>query len=107
MKKTLFVLCLFFVVCLIAAPAAFAQYGVSTLNGQARTFTLPDHPEHASFASLAVETSVVGGGSFASAQGERPASDFPRADEVALGTTARELKKQHEAVKKSKVVYVN
>ena len=105
MKKALFLLCLFS--CVFCASAAFAQYGVSTVNTQSRTYSVPDHPAHASFAPLAAETSVVGGGSFASAQGERPASDFPHADEVALGTSARELKKLHEEVKKSKVVYVN
>jgi|SRR5271163_5272024 hypothetical protein len=104
MKKLLFVLCLF------STTAVFAQYyssGGSTLNSQPQVYESPSHPAHASYAPLSQEQTVLATGSFASAQGERPFSDFPQPEAVPLGTSARELKKEHTQLKKSHVVWVN
>jgi hypothetical protein len=101
MKATLFAVCLF------SASAAFAQYG--TISSEPRPFASPSHPAHASYTALSAEQSVVGGGNYSTAQGERRASDFPQADEVSLGAAARELKKQHAELKtkKSPTIWIN
>ncbi len=103
MKKTLFV------IFLLSATAAFAQYGgAGTLNNQAQSYQFQTHPAHAAFAAMSQELSVLASASYASAQGERPVSDFPQAKEVSLGAAARELRKQHAAqLKKSHIVWVN
>ena len=101
MKKTLFVLCLFL------ATAAFAQIGANTLNNQVSPPQFNSHEEHASYTAMSAERSILASSSYASAQGERPASDFPQAEAVSLGAYAREIKKQHAQVKKSRVVWIN
>ena len=105
MKKTLFLLCLLF------ATAAFAQRAGAGISNQPQIYTFPEHPGHASYASMAHEQSILPGTSYSSAQGERPASDFPQqataAEAVSLGTVARELRQQHTQVKKARVVWVN
>jgi hypothetical protein len=103
MKKTLFVLCL------LSASTAFAQ---NYASGSGRSsdpviYESPSHPAHADFAPMSQEHSILGSSGFASAQGERPAWDFPQAEGVSLGAAARELKKQRAQVKKSRVVWVN
>jgi hypothetical protein len=103
MKKVLFV------ICLLSATAAFAQYsGV----GNSRTtepiiYSSPSHPAHAGYVPMSSEQNILAGASYTSAQGERPASDFPQPEAIALGTAARDLKKQHAQMKKSTVVWVN
>jgi len=103
MKKTLFV------ICLLSATAAFAQYGgAGTVNNQAQSYQFQTHPAHAAFAAMGQELSVLASGSYGSAQGERPVSDFPQPEAVSLGTAARELRKQHAAEsKKPHIVWVN
>jgi len=103
MKKTLFMLCL------LSASAAFAQnqYNPYGLNSQITTPQFNSHDAHASFAPMSQERSILASSGFASAQGDRPASDFPQAEGVSLGAAARELRKQHAQVKKSRVVWVN
>ncbi len=104
MKKTLFVLCL------LSATAAFAQYnntGGNTLNSQPQFIEFSSHPAHADYAPMSQEHSVLSSSSYTTAQGERPASDFPQPESVSLGAVARELRKQHAQLKKSRVVWVN
>jgi hypothetical protein len=103
MKKTLFVLCL------LSTTAAFGQYysGLSTLNNQAQSPSFLSHPAHAEYAALAQETNILATTNYSSAQGERPASDFPQGPQASLGERARELRKEHENVKKSRVVWIN
>jgi len=105
MKKILFVFV--FVLCLLSTTAAFAQYAVSRTSTEPTSFASPNHPAQASYTPMSQERSVLGSGSYSSAQGERPFSDFPQPELVPLGTTARELKKQHAELKKSRVVWVN
>jgi hypothetical protein len=104
MKTTLFLLCL------LSTTAAFAQYGAA-ISGQPQVYEFPDHQGHASYAPMGRERSILSGTSFSSAQGDRPASDFPHqataAEAVSLGTIARELRQQHAQLKKSRVVWVN
>ena len=102
MKKTLLVLCL------LSSTAAFAQfYGIgASRDSQPVIYEPPSHPEHASYAPLMQEQSVVSS-SYSTAQGERRASDFPQAEGISLGAYAREQKKQHEQRKRAQVVWVN
>ena len=105
MKTILILLCLLF------ATTAFAQHAGPGISSQPQIYTFPDHPGHASYASMAREQSILPGMSYSSAQGEKPASDFPHqatAEEaISLGTVARELRQQHAQVKKARVVWVN
>jgi hypothetical protein len=104
MKKTLFVICLF------SATAAFAQYsnnGSTRINTDPVTLQSPSHPAHAGYVSMGSEQNILANASYTSAQGERPASDFPQPEAISLGTAARELKRQHAQVRKSRVVWVN
>jgi hypothetical protein len=102
MKKTLLVLSLF-----VLTTAAFAQYGGGFVSSEPQIFRPPEHPAHASFAPIKSEVSIYPGTSYISAQGDRPASDFPQAASVSLGDIAREFKKEHALVKKSTTVWVN
>jgi hypothetical protein len=103
MKKALFVFSLLF------STAAFGQYlvGSSNIGTQPYIPALPDHPAHASYAPMSSGQSVLGSGSYASAQGERPVSDFPQPEAVSLGAAARELRKEHTQLKKARAVWVN
>lgn len=102
MKKALFV---FF---LLSTSAVFAQVGASSyLSNQPVIFEAPSHAAHASYTPMSAEQTILATSSYASAQGERPASDFPQPEGVSLGAAARELKKQHAQLKKSPVVWVN
>ena len=95
-------------VCVLSTSAAFGQYYANHLDSQVQIYRSPDHPSYATYAPMAQERGVAGGGSSMSyAQGERPVSDFPQAAPVPLGDTARELKKQHALVKKARVVWEN
>jgi hypothetical protein len=101
MKTTLLVLCV------LMTTAAFGQLYGGGLNSQVQVFHAAEHPGHAGYTSMAQETSVVGGGGYTIAQGERPTWDFPQAPQKSLGEAARELKKQHDVARKSRVVWVN
>ena len=103
MKKTLFVLCL------LSASAAFAQnqYNPYSLNTQPTIPQFQTHDAHAGYVPMLSERSILASSSYASAQGDRPASDFPQAEAVSLGAVAREIRKQHAQVKKSHVVWIN
>lgn len=103
MKTTLFVLCL------LSTTAAFAQYNNTGAGRSSEPYIVesPSHNAHAGYAPLSTGQSVLASASYSSAQGERPASDFPQPEAIALGTTARELRKQHSQMKKSRVVWVN
>jgi len=104
MKKTLFLLCL------LSTTAALAQYyggGAGYISSQPQIYAVPSHPAHAAYAPMSEEFSVLAATSYSLAQGERRASDFPQAESVPLGTYAREFRKQHALLKKSRVVWVN
>lgn len=102
MKKTLLVLSFF-----VLTTAAFAQYGAGYINSQPQIYHAPDHPSHAGYAPMSAEVSIYPGTSYTSAQGDRPASDFPQAASASLGDIARELKKKHESARKAPIVWIN
>jgi len=103
MKKILFVFCL------LSTAAAFGQYtlGSGAANNQAQSYQFQSHPSHADYAPLSAERSVLPSTTFFSAQGDRRASDFAQPEAMPLGTVARELKRQHAELKKSRVVWIN
>ena len=97
------------VLCLLSTTVAFAQYNNTGSGRSSEPYIVqsPSHPSHADYASMSTGQSVLASASYSSAQGERPASDFPQPEAMALGTAARELRKQHAQMKKSRVVWVN
>lgn len=104
MKTTLLVLCL---LCSTAGFAQFYQVGGASRDSQPVIYEPPSHPQHADYTPMMQEHSVISG-SYSSAQGERPASDFPQAGPgISLGEYARQFKRQHEVQKKARVVWVN
>jgi hypothetical protein len=103
MKKILFVLCL----ALTTAAVAQNNLGANTVNPQVQSYNFSSHPQHAAYAAMSQEQSILASTSYSSAQGERPASDFPQPEDVSLGIAARELRDQHVAVKKSHVIWIN
>jgi len=101
---------IFFALCILSATAAFAQYsGASAMGMQGPSYQFSSHPQHAENVPLAQEHNILAASNYFFAQGERPASDFPRQEKtvIALGTTAREIRKQHAEQKKSHFVWVN
>ena len=66
----------FFVAVILCSAAAFGQAG--SLSNQVAPLHMADHPQHASFSSMASEHSLVGGSSdsYTYAQGERPLWEF-------------------------------
>jgi len=102
MKKILLVLCL------LSTTAAFAQYySIGSRPSEPQIYQPPTHPAHAAYAPMSQEQNVLAATSYSSAQGERRPSDFPQAESASLGAIARELKKQHAQLKKSRVVWIN
>jgi len=101
MKKILLVLAL-----ILSAAAAFGQYGGGN-NANGPQYWPSSHPAHASYAPIAQEQSLIASSGYTSAQGERPASDFPQPPQKPLGDIARELKKEHAQVKKARIVWEN
>jgi len=99
MKMTLVVLFLF------CTAAAFGQVG-SVLSNQPQITEIPSHPQHAEMRSMASESSLVGGGTYTYAQGERPLWEFgsPLPEPTPLGDVARAFRKEKLAAKKAEIV---
>jgi hypothetical protein len=91
---------------LFGSAAAFGQAGA--LSNQAVPLTMPDHPQHASYTSMASETSIIGGSpnTYSYAQGERPLWEFgPIAPPpTPLGDVARAFRKEKVTAKKAEIV---
>jgi len=109
MKKTILATSAILAICLLSGTVAFAQsYGTSSyISSEAHSYQFSSHPAQATYTALSSGQGVVGGSSYTSARGERPLSEFAQAEAVSLGTIARELKKQHAELKKSRTVWVN
>jgi len=103
MKKIVFVLCL------VSSAAALAQnfIGGSAMNNQPQAYSFPEHPLHAAYAAMAQERGILSATPYFSEHGDRRPSDFAQPEAVSLGTIARELRKEHADVKKSRVVWIN
>ncbi len=101
MKITVLAFCLF---CTVAA------LGQSSLSGasMAPSFQVPDHPGRASQQPAPQEQNLLGNSSLTAAHGEMPLWEaIPERHVVPLGDQARILRKEHEAVKQARFVWVN
>lgn len=104
-----------FFILILSATAAFAQFsGASAMGMQGPSYQFSSHPQHADYAPLAQEQNILAASNYFVAHGDRPASDFPQAENenqkktvIALGTAAREIRKQHAEQRKSHFVWVN
>ena len=101
MKITLFTLFI-----LVAATSVFGQVG-SLISSEAHMTVFPDHPQHAEQHAMANEHSLVGGGAYSYAQGERPLWEFGSSAPALtpLGDVARAARKEKLAVKKAEFVF--
>jgi hypothetical protein len=93
--------------CFLGSTAAFGQVG-AVLYNEPSVFDVPSHPHHASRQSMRTSENLRDESDVVSARGERPLWEVaPKIKVVPLGDIARELKKEHEAVKKSDVIWEN
>ena len=101
MKNVLLVLMI-----LCAGCACFGQ-SAGAISSQAQPIVVPSHPMTAEQHSLATERSLVGGGTYTFAHGERPLWEFGpfSPPPVPLGDVAREVRKEKQATKKAEVVF--
>jgi hypothetical protein len=90
---------------LVAASALGQASGAISAQSQALEF--PDHPQHADQHALAIEQSLVGGGSVTWAHGERPLWEFGPAlpPPPPLGDVARAFRKEKLDAKKAAFVF--
>jgi hypothetical protein len=93
----------FIVAIVLWASAAFAQTAGSSVSAQPQVYSFESHPEHARRTPLAQAQDLIGGESNVSAHGERPLWELAATpvQEVPLGDSARALREQHLAAKKS------
>lgn len=95
---------------LFGAASAFGQsgFGASALSNEVSAFEMPSHPRQATHQRLSRGEDLREDSDFVSAQGERPLWEVaPKHTEIPLGDIARELRKQHDGVKKSDVIWEN
>jgi len=91
---------------IFCAAAAVAQTPGAVLSNEPQVLHLPDHPHLAEQAPMARERSLVGGGTYSYAQGERPLWEFgPVSEPKPLGDIARELRQQKQSAKKAEIVF--
>ena len=88
-----------------AASACFGQ-AAGAISSEAQPIHVPSHPMHAEQHAMASEQSLVGGGTYAYAQGERPLWEFgPVSQPVPLGDIARAARKEKQSAKKAEFVF--
>lgn len=103
MKLTILAL----VVCCLCATAAFGQ-AVNVLSNEPQIVEPISHPQHAAPQNMLTEQSLLITSGYVAARGERPLWEFATlTPSVPLGDTARLLRQEHAAVKKSKKVWEN
>ena len=85
-----------------AAMLSHAQIGGSSVSPLTQpSYSVPDHPSHASQGELRPETSLLGSNGVTTAHGELPLSDFPdHTVPKPLGDVAREYREQHAKLSK-------
>jgi hypothetical protein len=91
---------------LLCSAAAFAQVAGS-VSSTVVLPPMPEHVEHAEAHAMAVEHSLVGGGSdtYTTAHGERPLWEFgPVTEETPLGDVARAYRKEKMTGKKAEII---
>lgn len=89
----------------LCSAAAFGQAGA--ISSQTMPLQMPDHPQHASFTSMASEHPIVGGApdGYTYAKGERPLWEFgPVTEPTPLGDVARAFRKEKLTAKKAEIV---
>jgi hypothetical protein len=90
-----------FLLCLLCASTALAQTS-GALSNEVQPFQMSSHERRATQQTLAKEQSLLESSDFAAVEGERPLWEVqPLARQVPLGDVARELRKEHETVKKA------
>ena len=90
---------------ILCSAAALGQAGA--LSNQAIPLEMPDHPQHASYTSMAAESPIVGGApdSYTYAKGERPLWEFgPVSEPTPLGDVARAYRKEKQTAKKAEII---
>lgn len=92
---------------LVVSAAMFGQVGGSSIQPvTGPTYSVPDHPMHASQSDLRQETSLLGSNGMSYAQGERPLWEFPDLKYVKpLGDVAREYRAYHATAEKATRVW--
>jgi hypothetical protein len=98
-----------FMVCFLAATAAFGQSMGGTVGSAPVTSTvqMTSHAEHASQHAMAEEQSLLEHSNYFYAQGERPLWEVQgpsQSHAMPLGDVARMFRKDHELVKKADIV---
>lgn len=92
----------FVVAIVLWASASFAQTASASVSAQPQVYSFESHPEHAKRTPLAQAQDLIGGESNVSARGERPLWELATpVQQVPLGDSARALREQHLAAKKS------
>lgn len=101
MKTTLLILTILF------TAAVMAQTPAPVISSQPMIVRVPDHPQTAEIGSMGREHSLLGGGSYSYAQGERPLWEFGpvSAPPKPLGDVARELRREKQSAKKAEIVF--
>lgn len=93
---------LFLFVTGLLSHAQIGGSSVQPVNGP--TYSVPDHPMHASQGDLRPETSLLGSNGVTTARGERPMSDFPdHTVPKPLGDVAREYREEHAKAEKATI----
>jgi hypothetical protein len=105
MKATFLVICA--VMCMFCATGALGQAAL-TGSSFTRSYQPADHPSPATAYPMSTEQNLLGSNSVLVGHGEMPLSEAPlQFHEVPLGDSARVLKQEHAAMKKSHVVWTN
>jgi len=102
------------VLCLACATAAFGQSvaggstGLAAVSSEPQPIQMMTHPQHAAEKPMASEQSLLGNSTYSYARGERPLWEVaPVVKVTPLGDSARDLRKEHLAVKKASKVFEN
>ena len=91
---------------LILCTAAALGQSAGVLSNQPQIFHIPDHPQQAEPHALGFEHSLVGGGAYTYARGERPLWEFgSMSNPVPLGDFARQVRKEKLTAKRAQKVF--
>lgn len=94
------------VLCFVSLSHAQVGYSGGQQAPTQPTYSVPDHPQHASQGDLRPEQSLLGSNGVTTAHGERPLSDFPDDKrETPLGDVARAYRKEHAAAEKATIIF--